>query len=78
MSVTEVCVNPKLFIRNGCLPKDWDMTGHVRKNSNKKLLRDPQNMDKAMLLDLLEHWRLREKAHGCAKALEFTHYMHGK
>ncbi|KAG6904430.1 hypothetical protein DXG01_010010 [Tephrocybe rancida] len=35
-------------------------------------------MDKAMLLDLLEHWHLREKVHGCAKALEFMHYMCGK
>ncbi|KAG6913884.1 hypothetical protein DXG01_003710 [Tephrocybe rancida] len=50
-----------------CLLKDWDMTGNVCKNPTKKLLWDPQNMDKVMLLDLLEHWHLRETAHGCAK-----------
>ncbi|KAG6906070.1 hypothetical protein DXG01_016057 [Tephrocybe rancida] len=78
MCVAEVCTNPKSFIAGGCLPKDWDMTGNVRKNSTKKILRDPQNMDKGMLLDLLEHWRLQEKAHGCATALQFTHFMRGK
>ncbi|KAG6913291.1 hypothetical protein DXG01_008138 [Tephrocybe rancida] len=61
-----------------CLPKDWDMTGNVRKNSMKKILQDPQNMDKGMLLDLLEHWHLQEKVHGCATALQFTHFMWGK
>ncbi|KAG6906129.1 hypothetical protein DXG01_015782 [Tephrocybe rancida] len=78
MCVAELCANPKSFIAGGCLPKDWDMTGNVRKNSTKKILRDPQNMDKGMLLDLLEHWRLWEKAHGCATALQFTHFMRGK
>ncbi|KAG6912408.1 hypothetical protein DXG01_014832, partial [Tephrocybe rancida] len=78
MSIADVTSSPKSFITKGCLPKDWDMTGSPPKSSTKKVHRDAQNMDKAMLLDLLEHWRLREKEHGCAKALEFTHYMHGK
>ncbi|KAG6904707.1 hypothetical protein DXG01_007775, partial [Tephrocybe rancida] len=78
MCVAEVCTNPKAFIAGGCLPKDWDMTGNVGKNSTKRILWDPQNMDKGMLLDLLEHWRLQEKAHGCATALQFTHFMRGK
>ncbi|KAG6905036.1 hypothetical protein DXG01_005486 [Tephrocybe rancida] len=78
MCVAEVCGNPKLFIGNGCLPKDWDMSGNVCKNSMKKHLQDPQNMDKGMLLDLLEHWHFQEIAHRCSTALQFTHYMHGK
>ncbi|KAG6913152.1 hypothetical protein DXG01_009244 [Tephrocybe rancida] len=78
MCIADVCEHPSSFIAGGCLPKDWDMTGSVRKNSTKKILRDPQNMDKGMLLDLLEHWRLQEKAHGCAMALRFTHFMRGK
>ncbi|KAG6905351.1 hypothetical protein DXG01_003295 [Tephrocybe rancida] len=78
MCVADVCEHPSSFIAGGCLPKDWDMTGSVQKNSTKKILCDPQNMDKGMLLDLLEHWRLREKAHGCAMALRFTHFMRGK
>ncbi|KAG6904981.1 hypothetical protein DXG01_005843 [Tephrocybe rancida] len=78
MSVADVTSSPKSFIAKGCLPQDWDMSRSPGKNCTKKILRDAQNMDKAMLLDLLEHWRLREKAHGCAKALQFTHYMHGK
>ncbi|KAG6914148.1 hypothetical protein DXG01_002189 [Tephrocybe rancida] len=78
MCVADVCENPSSFIASGCLPKDWDMTGSVWKNSTKKILWDPQNMDKGMLLDLFEHWRLREKAHGCAMALRFTHFMRGK
>ncbi|KAG6917594.1 hypothetical protein DXG01_001942 [Tephrocybe rancida] len=75
MCVADVCDNPRSFIGSGCLPKDWDMTGSVRKNSTKKILQDPQNMDKGMLLDLLDHWRLREKAHGCAMALHFRARM---
>ncbi|KAG6913123.1 hypothetical protein DXG01_009463, partial [Tephrocybe rancida] len=78
MSIADVTSSPKSFIAGGCLPQDWDMNGSPGKSCTKKILQDAQNMDKAMLLDLLEHWRLREKAHGCAKALQFTHYMHGK
>ncbi|KAG6913916.1 hypothetical protein DXG01_003585 [Tephrocybe rancida] len=78
MCIADVCEHPSSFIAGGCLPKDWDMTGSVRKNSTKKILHDPQNMDKGMLLDLLKHWHLREKAHGCAMALCFTHFMRGK